>query len=70
MHPRNIAARNEAARRRIKDAAAALTGRDLDTMTEQERRDPAVAQMRELEIIAAMLEDAAKERGNGDQEGR
>lgn len=66
MHARNINARNEAARQRIKAAAVTLTGRELDTMTAQEQRDPAVAQMRELEIIAAMLEDAVKgERRDG-----
>jgi hypothetical protein len=59
MHPRSIAARNDAARQSIKTAAAALADAlglpPLADMTEPERRDRDVAQMRELECIAALL---------------
>jgi hypothetical protein len=59
MHPRNIAARNDAARQRIIAAAAALGDAlgvpPLGQVAEPERRDPAVAQMRELECVADLL---------------
>lgn len=59
MHPRNIAARNDAARRSIRTAALALADAlglpPLGDMTEPERRDRDVAQMRELEEIAKLL---------------
>lgn len=63
MHPRNINARNEAARRRITTAAAALGDAlgvpPLGQVAEPERRDPAVAQMRELEYVADLLDSVA-----------
>lgn len=61
MHPRNIGARNDAARQSIKTAAAALAEAlglpPLGDMTEQERRDRDVGQMRELEEIAILLDN-------------
>lgn len=63
MHPRNINARNEAARQRIITAAAALGDAlgvpQLGQIAETERRDPAVAQMRELECVADLLDSVA-----------
>lgn len=63
MHPRNIAVRNEAARRRIRAAAAqlgdALGLAPLGEVTPIEQRDRDVAQMRELEELAVLLEGVA-----------
>jgi len=60
MHPTNLAARNEDARRRISTAAAALADSlglpPLDTLTSHELRQPPVRQMRELETIADLLD--------------
>lgn len=68
MHPRNIAARNEDARRRIRTAAErlgdALGSPPLAAVTEQERRDRAVAHMRELETIADVLDQVAAALGD------
>lgn len=63
MHPRNIAFRNEQARRQITTAAGALADglglTPLEQITELERRDRDVAQMRELECIAVLLDAVA-----------
>lgn len=74
MHPRNIAAHNAAARETIRAAAAGLADElglePLATITEGERRDRDVAQMRELECIAALIDQAAtalKERSHANQ---
>jgi hypothetical protein len=60
MHPSSLAARNIEARRRIKVAAAtlgeALGVPPLETPNPAEVRQPAVAQMRELECLADLLE--------------
>jgi hypothetical protein len=60
MHPSSLAARNDNARRRIKAAAAelgeALGVPPLATPNPAENRQPAVAQMRELECLADLLE--------------
>jgi hypothetical protein len=60
MHQSSLDARNIEARRKITAAAAEL-GRalgvpSLETPSAVEQRQPAVAQMRELEHIAALLE--------------
>ena len=59
MHPQPIAYRNEQARRKIGAAAdtlaAALGLPPLQQPTAVEMRQPPVAQMRELEHIAALL---------------
>jgi hypothetical protein len=64
MHSYNINVRNAEARRRIKDAAAALANGlglpALGEVTGIEQRDHAVAQMRELEEIATLLEGVAR----------
>jgi hypothetical protein len=63
MHPRNIDRRSTDARRRISEAAAALADSlgvpPLGSIAERERRDPAVAQMRELEEIADLIDGIA-----------
>lgn len=63
MHARNIAARNADARRRISAAAASLADAlaitPLGAPTAIERRQFDVAQMRELEHIAELLERVA-----------
>lgn len=60
MHPSNLAARNEDARRRISTAAAALADSlalpPLEALTSHELRQPPVRQMRELETIADLLD--------------
>lgn len=75
MHPRNIDVRSTNARRRIAQAAGALADAlgvpVLGEIEERERRDPAVAQMRELEEIAALLDGVAATLGanHGNTEG-
>lgn len=63
MHPRSIAARNEQARRRIKEAASALADAlgvaPLVEVTPIEWRTPGVGPMRELEVIADLLGNVA-----------
>lgn len=65
MNLASLDARNIAARRRLKEAAQALTAElgtpALVTPTAIELRQPAVAQMRELEELAALLEAIVKE---------
>ena len=60
MHPAVLDQRNQEARRRITAAAAALVDAlgiaPLVPPTAIERRQPPVAQMRELEAIADVLE--------------
>ena len=60
MNLTSLDMRNQEARRRIKNAAAelgqALGVPALETPTAIELRQPAVAQMRELECIAQLLE--------------
>ena len=65
MNLTSLDLRNTEARRRIRDAAA-LLGAELGvpplvTPTAIELRQPAVAQMRELECIAALLEAIVEE---------
>lgn len=63
MHPQSIAYRNDQARQRIKTAAGALADAlnlpPLETPTAIEQRQQSVAQLRELEHIAALLENVA-----------
>lgn len=65
MHQTSLDMRNTEARRRIAAAAASLGDAlglaPLVTPTAIEQRQPAVAQMRELEGIAALLEAIAQE---------
>lgn len=65
MNLASLDARNIDARRRIKAAAAALAQElgtpALETPTAIELRQPAVAQMRELEHLAALLEAIVQE---------
>jgi len=60
MGPQALAYRNDEARRRIKEAAAqlaeALGLAPLGELEAAEKRQPAIAQMRELEHIATLLE--------------
>ena len=60
MHPASLAIRNQEARRRITAAAAklgeALGVSHLEQPTAIEQRQPAIAQMRELEHIADLLD--------------
>jgi hypothetical protein len=60
MHPSSLDYRNIQARQRIKGAAGALADAlnlpALGDVSAVEARQPAVAQMRELEHIAALLE--------------
>lgn len=60
MHQRIIAERNERARTRLRVSVGALIDRlglkTPDDMSGAERRDPAIAQMRELEILADVLD--------------
>ncbi len=68
MHPRVIGERKEAAQRRIQVAAQSLsTSLDIAPMgvvSEPEKRDSNVRQMRELELVADVLEQAAESAGN------
>ena len=61
MHPASLAVRNTEARRRITAAASALGEAlgvpPLEHPTAIEQRQPAVAQMRELECLADLLEN-------------
>ena len=63
MHPANLAARNDSARRRIRTAAAALADAldlpPIESLTAAEQRQPEVRQMRELETIADLLDRIA-----------
>jgi hypothetical protein len=64
MHPRVIGERKETAQRRIQAAVLSLT-RSLDiapmgVVSEPEKRDHDVRQMRELELVADVLEQAAE----------
>ena len=63
MNPASLDARNTEARRRIKEAAAALADAlslpALEEPTAIERRQPAVGQMRELECFVDLLESVA-----------
>ena len=63
MHPSILDARNQAARQRITAAAAALADglqlAPLATLRPDERRQPPVRQMRELESLADLLERIA-----------
>lgn len=65
MNLASLDARNIAARRRLVEAAQALTAElgtpALETPTAVEKRQPAVAQMRELELLADLLEAIVKE---------
>jgi len=60
MHPASIAYRNDQARQRIRDAAGALADAlnlpALEHPTAIEQRQPPVAQLRELEHIATLLD--------------
>lgn len=71
MHARNLAARNEEARRRIAVAASiladALQIEPLDHPTPVEQRQFEVAQMRELEHLADLLERVTGELAHGNQ---
>ena len=62
MHHDILATREAAARQRIRSAAAALAGAlglpPLEAVTPVEQRQRAVAQMRELETIADLLDAA------------
>lgn len=64
MHPTVIDTRNQAARQRITAAAAALADAlgvaPLARPTPIEQRQPALAQMRELEGIADVMESVAR----------
>lgn len=64
MNLTSLSARNERARQRIKDAAGALGDAlglpPLAHPTAIEQRQPAVAQMRELECIADLLDAIAR----------
>lgn len=68
MHTRNIAARTEAARRRITTAAAALADQlnlaPLGAVTPVEWRTPGVGPLRELEIVADLLDRVATALGD------
>ncbi len=68
MHPRVIGERNEEARRRIKTAAQSLSQTlnipEMGALTFAEQRDTMVAQMRELEILADVLEFASENAAN------
>jgi hypothetical protein len=74
MHLSALDARNTEARRRIVAAAAtlgeALGVPPLVTPTPVELRQPAVAQMRELEGIAALLEAITEELTHASQRSR
>ena len=71
MHLSALDARNNEARRKILAAAQelgqALGVPALETPTPVELRQPAVAQMRELEGIAALLEAITEELVNDEQ---
>lgn len=68
MHPRVIGERNEEARRRIQAAASSLSQTlnipEMGALTFAEQRDMMVAQMRELEILADVLEFASENAAN------
>ncbi len=72
MNLASLDARNTDARRRIREAAeelaVALGVPSLDTPTAIEQRQGAVAQMRELEHVAAFLEAIVGELTHGNQE--
>lgn len=72
MNLASLDARNQEARRRIKDAAKtigeALNLPPLSHPTAIEQRQPAVAQMRELECLADHLEAIVGELVNANQE--
>ncbi len=71
MNATSLDLRNTEARRRIRESAAALAlALDLPalvTPTAIEQRQPAVAQMRELEGIAALLEAITEELTHANQ---
>lgn len=71
MNLASLDLRNTDARRRIREAAgelaAALGVPPLEHPTAIELRQPAVAQMRELECIAALLEAITGELTHGNQ---
>jgi hypothetical protein len=71
MNLASLDLRNTEARRRIKQAAQelgeALGVPPLDTPTAIELRQPAVAQMRELEHVASFLEAIVGELTHGNQ---
>jgi hypothetical protein len=73
MNLASLDARNIAARQRLKAAADALTAElgtpALVTPTAVELRQPAVAQMRELECIAQLLEAITGELAHGPEKG-
>jgi hypothetical protein len=64
MHPRVIAERNAKSRERIAVATDTIASQlkigSLTSIAEQERRDPAVLQMRELEVVADLLSEIAQ----------
>ncbi len=68
MHPRVIGERNEEARRRIQVAAQSLSQTlnipEMGKLSFAEQRDTQVAQMRELEILADVLEFASENAAN------
>jgi hypothetical protein len=74
MNLASLDLRNTEARRRIREAALelgeALGVPPLDTPTAIELRQPAVAQMRELEHVASFLEAIVGELTHGNQETR
>lgn len=72
MHARNLVARNEEARRRIAAAASTLADAlqiaPLQHPTAVEKRQFEVAQMRELEHIADLLENVVGELAHASKE--
>lgn len=64
MHPRVISERNAKARERIAVATDTIASQlkigSLTSISEQERRDQNVFQMRELEVIADLLGEIAQ----------
>lgn len=67
MNLATLDARNQDARQRIKEAAAALAAAlnlpPLEEPTAIEWRQPAVGQMRELQCVAVLLEGVAEALG-------